>query len=97
MTDKDEEMSIDFSKVTKFFNKRKRKKEKIEEDKENEEEISLDFNKVKELSKKYAAYAPPPKTNSIKTTIATILKLLLFLCVCSLSGFCSSMFSSKSI
>jgi len=73
----EEEITIDFNKITKFFKRRKKQKEekteekqeeksKIiqdsstqkqeEEHKEDNEDLSLDFNKVKEFSKKYSVF-----------------------------------------
>lgn len=57
MTNKDEDKSINFSRITNFFNrKRKQKVDPAKEIKENEDDASLDFNKTKEFLKKYVVF-----------------------------------------
>ena len=52
----EEEINIDFSKITKFFKKSKKHKKVKEEISSDEEEISIDFTKVKKFTKKYSMF-----------------------------------------
>lgn len=80
----DEELTIDFSKVTKFFKSKPKKvseptKEPVKESVESDDEISLDLSKIKNIFKKSKDTKVEEKEDEVSFDIGDMKSVLVFL------------------